>query len=34
MADRILVMHEGRLTGEITHPAESSQQAIMELAVA
>ena len=34
MADRILVMHEGRLTGEITRPAESSQQAIMELAVA
>ena len=34
MADRILVMHEGRLTGEITHPAKSSQQAIMALAVA
>ena len=34
MADRILVMHEGRLTGEITRPAESSQQAIMALAVA
>ena len=32
MADRILVMHEGRLTGEITHPAQSSQQAIMALA--
>ncbi len=34
MADRILVMHQGRLTGEITHPASSNQQAIMEMAVA
>lgn len=33
MADRILVMHEGRLTGEITDPATTTQQRIMELAV-
>ena len=33
MADRILVMHEGRLTGEIDDVANASQQQIMELAV-
>lgn len=33
MADRILVMHEGRVTGEIEDVAEATQQQIMELAV-
>lgn len=33
MADRILVMHEGRMTGEITDVAATSQQQIMDLAV-
>ena len=33
MADRILVMHEGRITGEITDPASATQQEIMNLAV-
>lgn len=33
MSDRILVMHEGRLKGEITDVAHTSQQAIMQLAV-
>lgn len=34
MADRILVMHDGRVTGEIADPARATQQDIMELAVA
>ena len=33
MADRILVMHEGRITGEIGDVANSTQEQIMELAV-
>ncbi len=33
MADRILVMHEGRITGEIRDAANASQEQIMELAV-
>jgi ABC-type sugar transport system ATPase subunit len=33
MADRILVMHEGRLTGEITDVAKATQEDIMNLAV-
>ena len=34
MSDRILVMHAGRITGEIDDVAAASQQQIMELAVA
>ena len=34
LADRILVMHEGRVTGEITAPGVATQQDIMNLAVA
>jgi ABC-type sugar transport system ATPase subunit len=33
MSDRILVMHEGRLTGEITDVAGASQEQILRLAV-
>jgi len=33
MSDRILVMHEGRLTGEITDVASATQEDIMQLAV-
>ena len=33
MADRILVMHEGRLTGEITDVARATQEQILTLAV-
>lgn len=33
MADRILVMHEGRLTGEITDVKSATQEQIMRLAV-
>jgi ABC-type sugar transport system ATPase subunit len=33
MADRILVMHEGRITGEITDVASATQEQIMQLAV-
>ena len=33
MADRILVMHEGRITGEIADVPRATQQQIMELAV-
>ena len=33
MADRILVMHEGRVTGEIDDMASATQQQIMDLAV-
>ena len=33
MADRVLVMHEGRVTGEITDMARATQEQIMELAV-
>ena len=34
MADRILVMHEGRVTGEITDVAHATQEQIMQLAMA
>ncbi len=34
MADRILVMHDGRITGEIDDVAAATQQEIMDLAVA
>lgn len=34
MSDRILVMHEGRVSGEITDVRHTSQQDIMELAIA
>ena len=34
MADRILVMHEGRITGEIADVRRATQEQIMELAVA
>jgi ABC-type sugar transport system ATPase subunit len=33
MSDRILVMHQGRMVGEITDVAGATQQQIMELAV-
>jgi len=34
MSDRVLVMHQGRITGEIQDVAHATQQQIMELAVA
>ncbi len=34
MADRILVMHDGRVTGEITVPQSATQEQIMQLAIA
>jgi ribose transport system ATP-binding protein len=33
MADRILVLHQGRITGEITDPASATQEQIMRLAI-
>ena len=33
MSDRILVMHEGRITGEITDVENATQEEIMKLAV-
>jgi ABC-type sugar transport system ATPase subunit len=33
IADRILVMHEGRITGEITDVASATQEQVMQLAV-
>ena len=33
MADRIIVMHEGRITGQITDVEAATQEAIMDLAV-
>ncbi len=33
MSDRILVMHEGRITGEITDMASATQERIMEMAI-
>lgn len=33
MSDRILVMHEGRITGEVTDVANATQEQIMQLAV-
>lgn len=33
MSDRILVMHGGRITGEITAPAQATQEQILDLAV-
>jgi hypothetical protein len=32
MSDRILVMHEGTVAGEITDPASASQEDVMRLA--
>ena len=32
MSDRILVMHEGRIAGEITDPASATQEDVMKLA--
>jgi ABC-type sugar transport system ATPase subunit len=34
MADRVLVMHEGRITGEIADVKGATQEEIMKLAVA
>jgi ABC-type sugar transport system ATPase subunit len=34
MSDRILVMHEGRITGEITDVANATQEQVMNLAIA
>ncbi len=34
MSDRILVMHEGRVTGEITDVASATQEQVMNLAIA
>lgn len=33
MADRILILHEGRVTGEITDPRSATQEQIMKLAI-
>jgi ABC-type sugar transport system ATPase subunit len=33
MSDRILVMHEGRITGEITEPAKATQEQVLALAM-
>ena len=33
MADRILVMHEGRVTGEINDVRQATQEQIMQLAM-
>jgi ABC-type sugar transport system ATPase subunit len=33
MADRILVMHDGRVTGSIDDVSSATQESIMELAV-
>ena len=33
MSDRILVMHEGRITGEITDMPSATQEQIMEMAI-
>ena len=32
MSDRIIVMNEGRITGEITEPSEATQEDVMTLA--
>jgi ABC-type uncharacterized transport system ATPase subunit len=32
MSDRILVMHEGKVAGEIADPASASQEDVMRLA--
>jgi ABC-type sugar transport system ATPase subunit len=34
MADRILVMHDGRVTGEIVDPKNATQEQVLALAVA
>jgi ABC-type sugar transport system ATPase subunit len=34
MADRIVVMHEGRVTGELAEAGRATQEQIMQLAVA
>jgi ABC-type sugar transport system ATPase subunit len=33
MSDRVLVMHEGRITGEIADVAGATQEQVLELAV-
>jgi ABC-type sugar transport system ATPase subunit len=33
MADRVLVMHSGRITGEIRDPARATQEQVLELAI-
>lgn len=33
MSDRVLVMHEGRVTGEIEEPARATQEQVLELAM-
>ena len=33
MSDRILVMHEGHITGEITNVPDATQEDIMQLAI-
>jgi ABC-type sugar transport system ATPase subunit len=33
LSDRVLVMHEGRIRGEITDPASATQEAILQLAI-
>ena len=34
MADRILVMHDGRITGEVTEARQATQEQLMQLAIA
>ena len=33
MADRILVLHEGRVTGEIAEPRSATQEQVLRLAI-
>jgi len=33
MSDRVLVMHEGRVTGTIEEPARATQEQVLELAM-
>ena len=33
MSDRILVMHEGAIRGEVADPATATQESLLELAV-
>jgi len=34
MSDRVIVMHEGRITGEVTDVANTSQEDILSMAIA
>jgi len=34
LSDRIIVMHEGRIKGEITDPANTTQEDILSMAIA